>query len=72
MSKTKEAIEMLKEGDYSGRYGFTTSLYDTLVTMDPEAPEEETEELTGMLVRIMTKEIEEKAKEMVKNLIQSY
>ena len=71
MSKTTEAIEMLKDGSYN-MHGFTTALYDTLVTMDPEAPAEETEELTGMLVKIMTKEIEEKAREMVKAFIQSY
>ena len=57
MSRTKEAIEMLKTNGYD----ITDSINDTLATLDPEADPEDTEVLARMLKDIIYDEIKEAA-----------
>lgn len=57
MSRTKEAIEMLKEPDYD----IHNSIFDTLETMDPEADPEDTYTLTRMLEDIIYDEMRDAA-----------
>ena len=57
MSRTKEAIEMLKTNGYD----ITDSIHDTLATMDPEADPEDIEILARMLKDIIYDEIKEAA-----------
>lgn len=57
MSRTKEAIEMLKTNGYD----ITDSINDTLATLDPEADPEEIEILARMLKDIIYDEIKDAA-----------
>ena len=57
MSRTKEAIEMLKTTGYD----ITDSINDTLITLDPDADPEDIEILARMLKDIIYDEIKEAA-----------
>ena len=57
MSRTKEAIEMLKKFDYD----IADGLHDTLLTLDPEADIEDTEILIRMLKDIIYDEMKDAA-----------
>ena len=57
MSRTKEAIEMLKTTGYD----ITDGIHDTLITLDPEADPEDTEILARMLKDIIYDEIKDAA-----------